>query len=94
MANPRYIAYFTTPSSGSTGPEALMSIRQAADRLRARARDPYSGCNGQSWVDLYAITDGRMLADAEEMAGVGVPFDGGPDVRIALGPRGGAHIER
>ncbi|GLW58558.1 hypothetical protein [Kitasatospora phosalacinea] len=91
--NPRYIAYFTDPSGGGN-PEPVTSVRQAADRLRTRARDPRIGCTEQSVVDLYLITDGQMLVDAEEMAGVGVPFDGGPDFRITLGPRGGARIER
>ncbi|ROR44743.1 hypothetical protein [Kitasatospora cineracea] len=92
--SPRYIAYFTNPFSGSGNPEPVESIRQAADRLRTRARDPRTGCTEQSFADLYLITDGQMLAEAEEMAGVGVPFGGGPDLRITLGPRGGAHIER
>ncbi|MEY9846097.1 hypothetical protein ABH940_003182 [Streptacidiphilus sp. BW17] len=92
--NPRYIAYFTNPLCGSSDPEGVTSIRQAADRLRTRGRDPYSGCTEQSWADLYVITDEQMLADAEEMAGVGVPFGSGPDIRITLGPRGGARIER
>ncbi|WP_457034375.1 hypothetical protein [Kitasatospora sp. P5_F3] len=91
---PRYIAYFTDPLSGSSDYEAVTSIRQAADRLRTRARDPYSGCTGQSFADLYAITDEQMLTEAEEMTGVGVPFGNGPDRRIILGPRGGARIER
>ncbi|MFI5527059.1 hypothetical protein ACIA8O_00730 [Kitasatospora sp. NPDC051853] len=92
--NPRYIAYFTTPFSGTGRPEAVTSIRQAADRLRTRARDPHGGCTEQSFADLCAITDEHMLADAEEMASVGVPFGNGPDLRITLGPRGGARIER
>ncbi|MEV7925990.1 hypothetical protein [Kitasatospora sp. NPDC088779] len=92
--NPRYIAYFTDPLSGGGKPEPVTSVRQAADRLRTKARDPYSGCTAQSYADLYVITDEHMLADAEEMAGVGVPFGNGPDLRITLGPRGGARIER
>lgn len=86
---PRYVGYLTLPGYCHAELREYSSQRAAALDLAGRASA--GPCGDDPYLDLYHVADREMLDEAHRFADTGVPFDY-PDLRITLGPRGGAQI--